>query len=119
VKFGVGSPDRKRFVGHQQQGAATMNPKDYRTPFEKAHHKAYVQYKLDVATADEVFNKAVGPLHNEYEQAIKPIRKAFDEAVKPFAHIHDDASKRAKEDYKKAKAKAKAQCSKGSRHRTH
>jgi len=46
-----------------------MNSKDHRTPFEKAHHKAYVQYKLDAATADEAFNKAVGPLRKEYEHA--------------------------------------------------
>ena len=33
-----------------------MSPKDYRTPYEKASHKAYIQYKLDLVIADEAFS---------------------------------------------------------------
>lgn len=83
-----------------------MSPKDYRTPYEKAHHKAYIQYKLDLAIADEAFNHSVAPFRKEYEKANKPIRHAFEEAVKPLVAAHDEACKQAKSDYKKAKAKA-------------
>jgi len=83
-----------------------LRPKDYRTPYERAYHKAYIQYKLDLAIADETFNKSAAPFRKEYEKAVKPILHAFEEAVKPLAAAHDEACKQAKNDYKKAKAKA-------------
>ena len=83
-----------------------MSPKDYRTPYEKAYHKACIQYELDLAIADEAFNKAVAPFRKEYEKANKPILHAFEAAVKPLAAVHDEPCKQAKNDYKKAKAKA-------------
>jgi len=81
-------------------------PKDYRTPYERAYQKAYIQFKLDLATADDVFNKAVAPFRKEYEKAKQPLRKAFDEAAKPLVIVRDDTYKKAKSDYKKAKTKA-------------
>lgn len=83
-----------------------MTPKDYRTAYEKAYDKANTQFKLDLVTAEEAFNKAVAPLRKEYARAKEPIRKAFDEARKPFATARDEAYKQAKNDYKRAKAKA-------------
>ena len=93
-----------------------MSPKDYRTPYEKASHKAYIQYKLDLAIADEAFSNSVAPFRKEYEKANKPIRHAFEEAVKPLAAAHDEVYKQAKNDYKKAKAKAQ-HCKGGPKHK--
>ncbi|MGD0441633.1 MAG: hypothetical protein ABSB52_13540 [Acidimicrobiales bacterium] len=102
----VGSSLKTSSPQSPTQGGATVSPKDYRTPYEKAYHKAYIQYKLDLAVADEAFNKGVAPFRKEYEKANKPILQAFEEAVKPLAAAHDEACKHAKNDYKKAKGKA-------------
>src|ERR1019366_5402355 len=84
---------RERPLSELWQGGATVSPKDYRTPYEKDSHKAYIQYKLDLEIAEEKFNKTVAPFGKEYKKQKKPIGHSLEEAIKPLAAAHDEVYK--------------------------